>query len=103
MRQFVSIFGGSHTYSNALSPVQVAVVLEALRIVRSPEGATLRERSAANVARRRAGFTARHIGVLGAAGSRHGGCCGFCAGRPGPGPPTRKGGADECPVERPHP
>ena len=38
VRQFVSIFGGSHTYSNALSPVQAAVVLEALRIVRSPEG-----------------------------------------------------------------
>jgi glycine C-acetyltransferase len=43
-RVAVSGYGGSWTFSNALSPVQAAVVTEALRIVRSPEGDRLRER-----------------------------------------------------------
>jgi 7-keto-8-aminopelargonate synthetase-like enzyme len=35
--------GGSYTFSNALSPIQVAIVREALRVVRSPEGEQLRQ------------------------------------------------------------
>jgi len=38
----MTCFGGSFTFSNALSPVQVSVVREALRIVRSAEGDVLR-------------------------------------------------------------
>jgi len=39
----MTCFGGSFTFSNALSPVQVAVVRATLDIVRSPAGAQLRE------------------------------------------------------------
>ncbi|HEY6797847.1 MAG TPA: aminotransferase class I/II-fold pyridoxal phosphate-dependent enzyme [Kineosporiaceae bacterium] len=38
----MTCLGGSFTFSNALSPVQVAVVREALRVVRSAEGERLR-------------------------------------------------------------
>nr|CAA9266228.1 Palmitoyltransferase-like protein [uncultured Armatimonadetes bacterium] len=38
VKQFVKMFGGTHTFSNAISPLQAAVVVEALRIVRSAEG-----------------------------------------------------------------
>ncbi|WP_434390627.1 aminotransferase class I/II-fold pyridoxal phosphate-dependent enzyme [Melittangium boletus] len=44
VKQYVKMFGGSHMFSNALSPVQSAVVLEATRILRSPEGEVLRGR-----------------------------------------------------------
>ena len=36
LRRFVRMLGGPHVFSNALSPVQAAVVAESLRIVRSP-------------------------------------------------------------------
>jgi len=39
----MTCFGGSFTFSNALSPVQVAVVRTALDVVRSAEGEQLRE------------------------------------------------------------
>lgn len=42
VRQFMKFYGSPQTFSNALSPVQTAVVLEALRIVRSAEGDALR-------------------------------------------------------------
>lgn len=42
VKQYVKMFGGSHMFSNALSPVQSAVVLKAAEIIRSPEGDTLR-------------------------------------------------------------
>jgi 7-keto-8-aminopelargonate synthetase-like enzyme len=38
VRSYLEVFGGPHTFSNALSPVQVATVRESLRIVRSDEG-----------------------------------------------------------------
>lgn len=44
VKQYVKMFGGSHFFSNALSPVQTAVVLKAAQIVRSPEGDVLRGR-----------------------------------------------------------
>ena len=44
VKQYVKMFGGSHFFSNALSPVQTAVVREAVRIIRSPEGDVLRAR-----------------------------------------------------------
>nr|WP_248291805.1 MULTISPECIES: pyridoxal phosphate-dependent aminotransferase family protein [unclassified Novosphingobium] len=42
VRRFIQIYGGPWMFSNALSPVQAAVVRQALRIVRSEEGDTLR-------------------------------------------------------------
>lgn len=38
VRAYVECYGGPHMFSNAMSPLQVATVREALRIVRSPEG-----------------------------------------------------------------
>ncbi|WP_224250065.1 aminotransferase class I/II-fold pyridoxal phosphate-dependent enzyme [Hyalangium gracile] len=42
VKQYVKMFGGSHMFSNALSPVQTAVILKCVQIIRSPEGDTLR-------------------------------------------------------------
>ena len=42
VRAYVEAFGGPHMFSNAMSPIQVATVREALRIVRSEEGAARR-------------------------------------------------------------
>lgn len=41
-KQFLKYQGGPHIFSNAISPVQVAVASESLRIVRSAEGFRLR-------------------------------------------------------------
>ena len=56
---YVRAFGGSWTFSNAISPVQAAVVLSALRVVRSPEGDELRRRAMAAIQVMRETF-ARH-------------------------------------------
>ena len=64
-RQFLGVYGGSHMYSNGLSPVQSAVALEALCIVRSEEGDALRTRSYDNILRLRAGLESRGIECLG--------------------------------------
>jgi len=42
VKEYLRYFSAPSTFSNALSPVQAAIVLKALRIVRSPEGAALR-------------------------------------------------------------
>lgn len=42
IKQYVKMFASSHMFSNALSPMQTAVVLKAAQIVRSPEGEALR-------------------------------------------------------------
>ena len=65
VRHFVSIYGGSHAFSNALSPVQAGVVREALRIVRSPEGESLRARSLRNIGQLRAAFEAERLECYG--------------------------------------
>jgi glycine C-acetyltransferase len=66
VKQFLGIYSGSHTYSNAISPVQTGVVLEAMRIVRSPEGEQLRAKARENILQLRDGFAARDIECLGA-------------------------------------
>lgn len=66
VKHHVSIYGGSHAFSNALSPIQAGVVLEALRIVRSEEGAALREKAAGNIRRLRASFEAEGLECYGA-------------------------------------
>ena len=43
IKQYLKFYGGPHIFSNALSPVQCAIVSAALRIVRSSEGDILRE------------------------------------------------------------
>ncbi|HEY9231804.1 MAG TPA: aminotransferase class I/II-fold pyridoxal phosphate-dependent enzyme, partial [Blastocatellia bacterium] len=65
VKQYLGIYGGSHTYSNAISPVQCGVVLEAMRIVRSAEGDHLRVRSKANIHQLRDGFRVRGVDCLG--------------------------------------
>lgn len=65
VREYLRMFGGPQTFSSALTPVQTAVALAALRIIRSPEGAE-RRTAVASVARRlRDGLTARGLQVMG--------------------------------------
>ncbi len=66
VKQFLGIYGGSHTYSNAISPVQCGIVIEAMRIVRSSEGDELRRRSKANINQLRDDFAAKAVECLGA-------------------------------------
>jgi glycine C-acetyltransferase len=56
VKQYLGIYGGSHTYSNAISPVQCGIVLEAMRIVQSQEGERLRSKSRQNIAQLRDAF-----------------------------------------------
>jgi glycine C-acetyltransferase len=65
VKQYVKMFGGSHMFSNALSPVQAAVVSTATRIMRSPEGDALRERLFAAIHALRDGLTGRGLTCLG--------------------------------------
>jgi glycine C-acetyltransferase len=65
VKQYLGIYGGTHTYSNAISPVQCGIVLEATRIVRSGEGDHLRHQSKTNIHRLRRGFNGRGIETLG--------------------------------------
>lgn len=44
VRQYLKFYGSPQTFSNALSPMQTAVILKALEIIRSPEGDVLRAR-----------------------------------------------------------
>ncbi len=65
VKHFVSIYGGSHAFSNALSPIQAGVVLESLRIVRSAEGERLRAKASSNIARLRTAFEAEGLECYG--------------------------------------
>jgi glycine C-acetyltransferase/8-amino-7-oxononanoate synthase len=58
---YVRAFGNTATFSNALSPMQAAIVDTALRIVRSGEGDELRERLMKAVNALREGFAANDI------------------------------------------
>lgn len=49
MREYLTFFSSTRTFSNAISPIQAAIVCESIRIIRSPEGRTLRERLMNNV------------------------------------------------------
>lgn len=44
VKQYIKFCGFPHVFSNALSPIQCAIVLEALRIVQSGEGEHLRQK-----------------------------------------------------------
>jgi len=65
VRQFIRIMGGPHIFSNALLPMQAAVVLESLRIIRSEEGAALRAKAGENILALREAFHERGVKCLG--------------------------------------
>ncbi|HEX2077132.1 MAG TPA: aminotransferase class I/II-fold pyridoxal phosphate-dependent enzyme [Longimicrobium sp.] len=65
VRQFVRVFGGPHIFSNALSPLQAAVVTESLRIVRSDEGDRLRRDLFGNIGALRGELDRRGVEALG--------------------------------------
>lgn len=65
VRQYIKFFSSPQTFSNALSPIQSSVVLAALKIVRSEEGAKLRETLLKNVAFLREGLESRNINCIG--------------------------------------
>ncbi|MEN3585331.1 MULTISPECIES: aminotransferase class I/II-fold pyridoxal phosphate-dependent enzyme [unclassified Streptomyces] len=65
VKQYAKMFGGPHFFSNALSPVQTAVVLEASRIVADPEGDRLRARLFAAIDALREALTTRGLECLG--------------------------------------
>jgi glycine C-acetyltransferase len=66
VKQFAKYYGNPHMFSNALSPVQAAVVSQAIRIVRAPEGDELRTRLFACANALRDGFAAQGITCYGA-------------------------------------
>jgi glycine C-acetyltransferase len=64
-RAYVEAYGGPLTFSNAMSPIQVATVREALRIVRSAEGDERRAALLQNVAVLRESLAERGLTCLG--------------------------------------
>lgn len=65
VRTYIEAYGGPFTFSNALSPIQVATVRESLRIVRSVEGEMRRASLMTNVRALRAAVEARGLKCLG--------------------------------------
>jgi glycine C-acetyltransferase len=63
--EYLKYYSATHTFSNALSPVQAAVVLEALAIVRSEEGRQLRRKLHHNVMSLRSAMKRSDREVLG--------------------------------------
>lgn len=65
VKQYVKMFGGPHMYSNALSPLQAAVILECIKVMRSAEGDELRADLMRNVHALRDELAAYGIRCLG--------------------------------------
>lgn len=65
LKEYLRYYAPSNTFSNALSPVQIAVVRECLRIVRSAEGQALRQSLMAAVLGLREALVAEGLEVLG--------------------------------------
>src|SRR5262249_32750903 len=63
--QYLKFFGCSATFSNALSPVQAAVVAKAFEIVRSERGTDLRRMLLKRIRQLRAGFSAARLELIG--------------------------------------
>jgi len=63
--EYLKYYSATHTFSNALSPVQCASVLAALEIVRSEEGRKLREKLMANILYLRAEMNKAGLETLG--------------------------------------
>jgi 7-keto-8-aminopelargonate synthetase-like enzyme len=65
VKQFLKTFSTSHVFSNALSPAQAATVLEALNIVISPLGESLRIKLMDNIVSLREGLQINNLKVMG--------------------------------------
>ena len=65
IKQYLKFYGGPHIFSNALSPVQCAVVSSALEIVRSSEGDARREQLIRVAQGLRKALAGRSIACLG--------------------------------------
>ncbi len=65
IREYFRYHSPTNAYSNALSPVQLSIVLAALAIIRSAEGARRRAGLVAAAHALRAGLVARQVEVLG--------------------------------------
>lgn len=63
--EYLKYYSATHTFSNALSPVQAATVLTALNIVRSEEGRVLRRKLMDNILYLRAEMTKAGLETLG--------------------------------------
>lgn len=68
IKEYLRPYGSSHTFSNAISPVQCAAVMAALEIVRSAEGQSLRQRLHGVVASLREELTAAGMKCFGQPG-----------------------------------
>jgi len=65
VREYLRYFGSSGTFSNALSPIQSAIVLKALEIIRAEEGVELRRSLMKNVLYLRQRLAALGFEVIG--------------------------------------
>ena len=63
--EYLKYYSATHTFSNALSPVQAATVLTALQIVRSDEGKALRRKLMDNILYLRSEMTKAGLETLG--------------------------------------
>jgi len=66
IRQYLKNYSPSHTFSNALSPAQAATVLEALSIIKSPLGKSLRTKLMYNIISLRDKLESNCLSVIGA-------------------------------------
>jgi glycine C-acetyltransferase len=65
VKHFIRWNGGPHIFSNALSPVQAAVVAKAVEIVSSPEGSARRKQLLRNAMALRTGLESKGVRCLG--------------------------------------
>ena len=65
IKEYLRFYAAPNTFSNALSPVQVAIVRACLALVRSPEGEARRGRLMQAILTLRTALTAQGIAVLG--------------------------------------
>jgi 7-keto-8-aminopelargonate synthetase-like enzyme len=65
IKEYLRFYAAPNTFSNALSPVQVATVRACLRLIRSPEGDERRTRLMRAITALRSGLTERGLTVLG--------------------------------------
>lgn len=64
-RQYLSVFSPSTTFSNALSPIQAAIVLKTIEIIRSDEGEQLRRKLMDNILALRSELERNGLTVMG--------------------------------------
>jgi glycine C-acetyltransferase len=65
VKRHLQLYAGPHMFSNALSPVQAAVILECIQIIRSDEGDSLRADLMRNIEGLRAQLAAEQLHCMG--------------------------------------